>query len=267
MSCNDQRARPDREAACRECHRDTKHRVIAQHDATEVVDDVGTWWTHHALVECRGCGTISYEYSSESTEDMDFDGSLVTTRRSYPSAEKDELPEGVVVLLMTDIVDSTALTEQLGDAGFRAKADPLHKEIVDVIRFYDGKRAEGNVLGDGILGVFTSTAQGLKAAISCLSVAKKNGLRLHIGLNAGDVQRDGQTVQGGAVNTVARVTGKSAPNEILVTEAVRAMARTSTSLKFIGRGTQKLKGIIEPLALYTPRKDKAWREIVKIESW
>ena len=267
MSCNDQPAKPDRKAACRECHRDTNHRVIAQHDITEDVEDVGTWWTHHALVECRGCRTISYEYSFESTEDIDFDGSMVTTRRSYPSPEKDELPEGVVVLLMTDIVDSTALTEQLGDAAFRAKADALHKETVDVIRFYDGRPAEGNVLGEGVVAVFTSAAHALTAEICCLDRTKATGLQLHVGLHAGDVKRDGQTVHGGAVNIVARVTGKYAPDEILVTETVRALARTSITLKFTDRGTEKLKGISEPLALYTPRKDKSWREIVKIESW
>lgn len=222
-------------------------------------------WDHHALVECLGCHTISYEHSFECTEDIDRYGSLETTKRSYPSPERDELPEGVVVLLMTDIVDSVALTERLGDAGFRAKADALHEETVDVIGSYDGKAAEGTVLGDGVLAIFTSTAQALRAAIRCLRIAKANGLRLHVGLNAGDVKRGGQTVYGGAVNIVARVTGKSAPNEILVTETVRALARTSISLKFNDRGTEKFKGIREPLALYTPRKDKSWEKIARIE--
>ncbi len=259
MSCKNQRAGPDRKAACRECHRDTYHRVIAQHDESESDEDVGIQWGHHALLECLGCSSISYEYSFEFTDNIDRDGSLYTTRKSYPSPE-DALPEGLVVVLMTDIVNSTPLTEELGDAAFRAKAKRLHEATIDAIRSYHGKPAEGNVLGDGVLAVFTSTADALKAAISCLHGAKASGLQLHVGLNAGDVMREGQTVYGGPVNIAARVTSMSKPDEILVTETVRALARTSISLEFDERGTQKLKGIEEPVNLYTPRKDK-WQKI------
>lgn len=259
MSCEGQSAGPDRKAACRECRRYTNHRVIAQHDDTQD-DDSGTVWNHHALLQCRGCGTFSYEYSYEFSDDIDERGELYTTRHSYPSRD-DDLPEGLVVVLMTDIVNSTELTDELGDVAFRARADKLHDRLVENIRFYKGKPAEGNVLGDGVLAVFTSAASALACAVECVEIARQCKLQLHVGAHAGDVLKRGQTVYGGTVNITARVTTKSHPDEVLVTDTIRALARTSTaSLQFEPRGTETLKGIREPLELYAVTGEEAWQK-------
>ena len=258
MSCEGHDARPDRRASCRECRRDTNHRVVAQHDGTDS-DDFGIVWNHHSLLQCRGCGTFSYEYSYEFSDNLDQQGNLYTTRHSYPSRD-DELPEGLVVVLMTDIVNSTELTEQLGDTAFRARADKLHDKLLENIRFYRGKWAEGNVLGDGVLAVFTSAAYALACAIECVDIAHQCELSLHVGLHAGDVLKRGQTVYGGTVNITARITASSNPDEVLVTDTIRALARTSTaSLRFDPRGAEILKGISEPLQLYAVTADEMWR--------
>ncbi|TET98672.1 MAG: hypothetical protein E3J29_03445, partial [Dehalococcoidia bacterium] len=67
-----------------------------------------------------------------------------------------EPPEGMAVLLFADIAESTALTEQLGDSAFRAKARELDTSLRSVIRESGGTPVEGKVLGDGVLAVFTS---------------------------------------------------------------------------------------------------------------
>ena len=53
--------------------------------------------------------------------------------RATPAAPP-ELPTGTAVILFADIVDSTALTEQLGDAAFRAKARELDTSLRGIIR-------------------------------------------------------------------------------------------------------------------------------------
>jgi pimeloyl-ACP methyl ester carboxylesterase len=70
-----------------------------------------------------------------------------------------ELPEGMAVLLFADIAESTALTEQLGDSAFRAKARELDTSLRSVINESGGTPVEGKVLGDGVLAVFTSARQ------------------------------------------------------------------------------------------------------------
>jgi class 3 adenylate cyclase len=162
-----------------------------------------------------------------------------------------ELPSGTAIILFADIVDSTALTERLGDAAFRAKARGLDGALRAVIRENAGTPIEGKLLGDGVLAVFTSVRQAIEAALACGAAGSHAGLPLHLGLHAGDVIResdpDGRSnVYGGAVNIASRIAGLSAPGEVLVWDTVRGLARTSAGVTFEDRGERELKGVGEP---------------------
>jgi class 3 adenylate cyclase len=154
-----------------------------------------------------------------------------------------ELPEGMAVLLFADIAESTALTEQLGDAAFRAKARELDTSLRSVIRDSGGTPVEGKVLGDGVLAVFTSARQAIDCALRCEAAGEPLGLQLHLGIHAGDVIREGNNVYGGAVNIAARIAAASEPGEVLVSQTVRDLARTSAGVTFDDRGQRKLKGV------------------------
>lgn len=170
-----------------------------------------------------------------------------------------ELPEGTVTILFTDIVDSTKLTEQLGDEGFRSLARRLDREVRAGISETGGVPVEGLLLGDGLMAVFTSAHQAIEGAIRAQSVAEEVGLGLHLGLHSGDVIREGNNVFGGAVNMAARVAGLAPPGEILVSETVRGLARTSASVGFAERGSHSLKGVKGAQDLYAvlPTVDRA----------
>ncbi len=159
------------------------------------------------------------------------------------SATATELPEGMAVLLFADIAESTALTEQLGDSAFRAKARELDTSLRSVIRQSGGTPVEGKVLGDGVLAVFTSARQAIDCALRCEAASEPLGLQLHLGIHAGDVIREGDNVYGGAVNIAARIATASAPGEVLVSDTVRSLARTSAGVTFDDRGQRKLKGV------------------------
>ncbi len=169
------------------------------------------------------------------------------------AAAKAELPEGVAVLLFADIVESTSLTEQLGDAAFRAKARELDTSLRKVIRESGGTPVEGKVLGDGVLAVFTSARQAIECALRCNAASDSVGLRLHLGIHAGDVIREGNNVYGGAVNIAARIAAASAPGEVLVSDTVRGLARTSAGVAFDDRGERSLKGVGEAQRLFAVR--------------
>ncbi len=171
---------------------------------------------------------------------------------------KTELPEGMAVILFADIVESTALTEEMGDAAFRAKARDLDTALRAIIREAGGTPVEGKVLGDGVLAVFTSARQAIECALHCGVAGDSVDLRLHLGIHAGDVIReedpDGRAnVYGGAVNIAARIAGASAPGEVLVSDTVRGLARTSAGVSFEDRGEQTLKGIADPQRLFAVR--------------
>ena len=164
------------------------------------------------------------------------------------------LASGTAVILFTDIVDSTALTERLGDAGFRDASRLLDAGLRSAIRDAGGAAIDGKLLGDGVLATFPSAAQAIDGARRCLALSAASELALHIGLHAGDVIREENNVFGGAVNIASRICGLSAPGEILVSDVVRGMARSSAGVAFDDRGAQEMKGVGEPVRVYAVRE-------------
>jgi adenylate cyclase len=166
----------------------------------------------------------------------------------------------MTAILFADIVDSTSLTERLGDGAFRAKARELDAALRTVISEHAGTAIEGKLLGDGVLAVFTSARQAIEAALACGRSGADAGLPLHLGLHAGDVIResdpDGRSnVYGGAVNIAARISGLAAAGEVLVSETVRSLARTSAGVRFEDRGEQTLKGVGEAVRVWAVRSE------------
>ena len=159
-------------------------------------------------------------------------------------------PSGTAVILFTDIVDSTALTERLGDARFREASRALDERLRAAIREGGGTPIEGKVLGDGVMASFSSAREAIAVALRCAELSAESELGLHIGLHAGDVIHEADNVFGGTVNIASRICGLSAPGEVLVSDVVRGMARSSAGVTFIDRGDHDMKGIGEPVRLY-----------------
>ena len=160
---------------------------------------------------------------------------------------------GTAVILFTDIVSSTELTEHMGDARFRDASRALDVGLRAAIRDAGGADIDGKLLGDGVLATFPSAAQAIDGARRCLALSAASELGLHIGLHAGDVIREDNNVYGGAVNIASRICGLSAPGEILVSDVVRGMARSSAGVEFEDRGEQEMKGVGERVRLYAVR--------------
>jgi class 3 adenylate cyclase len=150
------------------------------------------------------------------------------------------------VILFTDIADSTALTERLGDAAYRAKAAEFERTMREAVRDCSGEDIPGITLGDGVLAVFSSGTNAIECAVRAHKCARDAGFRLHVGVHAGDVLRTETTVYGGAVNIAARVCDAAPPGETLVSDTVRSLARTSASVQFVDRGLHQFKGVSDP---------------------
>jgi class 3 adenylate cyclase/pimeloyl-ACP methyl ester carboxylesterase len=154
------------------------------------------------------------------------------------------------IVLFADIVDSTGLTERMGDAAFRAKARDLDVELRRIIAEAGGTTIDAKTLGDGILATFAAASQAIDAALRSGVAGAEGGLPFHIGLHAGDVIREAGNVFGGAVNIAARISALSAPGEVLVSDIVRGLARTSAGVTFKDRGEYTLKGVADAVRLY-----------------
>ena len=55
---------------------------------------------------------------------------------------------------------------------------------------------------------------------------------------------------GGAVNIAARISSESEAGEVLVSQTVRDLARTSAGVSFEDRGKRELKGVGEPVRVF-----------------
>jgi class 3 adenylate cyclase len=164
-------------------------------------------------------------------------------------------PSSTAIILFADIVASTALTEQLGDAAFRAKARDLDTSLRAIIAEAGGATIDAKTLGDGVLATFPAASQAIDAALRCGAAGETQGLPLHLGLHAGDVIREQNNVFGGAVNIASRISALSAPGEVLVSDTVRSLARTSAGVTFEDRGEHALKGVADPQRVYAVRED------------
>jgi class 3 adenylate cyclase/alpha-beta hydrolase superfamily lysophospholipase len=193
------------------------------------------------------------------TVTSDYVGTVTDFLGGPSTGVHSDLPSGTAIILFADIVDSTALTEQLGDATFRAQARALDVSLRALIRECAGTPVEGPTLGDGVLAVFTSAREAIEAALACARAGNDVGLPLHLGLHAGDVMREEDpagraNVYGGAVNLASRISGLSAPGEVLVSRTVADLARTSAAVTFEDRGEHVLKGVGEPVRLCVVRE-------------
>jgi class 3 adenylate cyclase len=168
-------------------------------------------------------------------------------------ASPERAPGSSAIILFLDIADSTALTERMGDAAFRAASSALDARLRTAIREVGGTPVEGKVMGDGVMATFASAREAIDAALRCNALSEESELRLHIGLHAGDVIREPGHLYGGAVNIAARICDASAPGEVLVSDVVRGMARTSAGVKFEDRGEREMKGVGEPVRVYAVR--------------
>ena len=171
--------------------------------------------------------------------------------RARPTAKA----SGMTAILFLDIADSTALTTKLGDAAYREKERELDTSLRSAITGAGGTPLKGKLLGDGILSVYKSAKDAISAALRCRDLGNQADLPLHLGIHAGDVIHEENDVRGGAVQLASRVQSKAAPGEILVSDTVRSLARTSAGVAFDDRGEHELKGIAEPQRLFAVRTE------------
>ena len=114
--------------------------------------------------------------------------------------------------------------------------------------------AEIKTEGDSFYVVFDAASTALDCAIAILKRAKARAdgrLRIGIGLHAGEtVAYDDQFV-GSAVNIASRLAGKAGAGELLISDTLRGIVRTSRSIPMTERGALELKGVTEPIRAWT----------------
>jgi class 3 adenylate cyclase len=154
------------------------------------------------------------------------------------------------VILFTDVVDSTRLTEELGAIRYRALARRVEETVTISATAHGGSIVSGINLGDGFIALFPTVQPAIAAAQQCVREGGPSGLRLHLALHIGEIIIDGPRIYGGPVNYAARLCDLTGPDEILVSNVIRERAASVPGVAFVDRGHYALKGIAGRQQLY-----------------
>jgi class 3 adenylate cyclase len=165
-----------------------------------------------------------------------------------PSLAGATAPDGTVTILFTDIENSTALNERLGD---RRWLDVLraHNSIVrDCIGEHGGSEVKSQ--GDGFMIAYPSARRGLECAVDMQrNIARLadadpgERLRVRIGLHTGEAIREGDDFYGRSVTLAARLGEEAEGGEILISSIVRELVGSSAEVPFEDAGDLQLKGL------------------------
>ena len=156
-------------------------------------------------------------------------------------------------ILFTDIVESTSLTQRLGDAGAMAMVR-THDEIVrGSLERHQGSEVKHT--GDGLMAAFPSVVSAIKCAVDIQRlIAEVEGsggmpVRIRIGMAAGEPVTERNDLFGATVQLAARLCSRADPGGILVASAVHDLA-LGKGFAFRNRGRLRLKGFDSPMAAF-----------------
>jgi WD40 repeat protein/class 3 adenylate cyclase len=180
---------------------------------------------------------------------------------------------GLVTLLFTDLVGSTALKQQVGDRRGTALLQQYREVVRATLQRFAGGE-ESNTAGDSFLILFPSPSDAVKFALVLqarlrqLSAESGVALQDRVGIHIGEVvieepsgDQKPREVYGMQVDACARVMALAQAGQVLLTRAAFDNARQALkgedieglggadTLCWLNHGLYRLKGIEEPLEI------------------
>ena len=160
----------------------------------------------------------------------------------------------MVVVLMTDLVGSTAMADRVGPEA----AEQLRTEHFGLLRGALERTSGREVksLGDGLMAVFSGAAQSLACAVAMQQAVEEHNRRaqeklgVRIGVSVGDATTEDGDYFGEPVVESARLCAHAEGGKIIVNALVRQLAGSRDGHSFKSLGGLNLKGISAPVQAY-----------------
>lgn len=161
-------------------------------------------------------------------------------------------PDGNVVIMFSDIEESTALNERIGDRSFVKVIEAHDRQVRRLVKANDGHVVKSQ--GDGFMVAFADPAAAVRCGVAMQQAlardAKKlrhNSIRVRIGIHMGKSVRRGDDLFGRNVAMAARVASQADGGEVLVSAPVR---QAVADRDFDGGRDAELKGFAGTHRLY-----------------
>ena len=138
-----------------------------------------------------------------------------------------------------------------------ARLKALRRELADPkIKEHRGRIVK--TTGDGLLIEFASVVDAVRCAVEVQrEMAERNAdvpsdrrIEFRMGINLGDIMKDGLDIYGDGVNVAARLEALAEPGGICVSRVVRDQVRDKLTFSFEDMGEQQVKNIARPVRVH-----------------
>jgi class 3 adenylate cyclase len=160
--------------------------------------------------------------------------------RALHAALNEPGARSLATVLFTDIVDSTARLQLIGDAAWRDLVATHNARLREQLNVFRGR--EVKTTGDGLLAVFDSPTRAAQCAVEMTRSIRAIDLEIRVGLHTGEIELVGDDVRGIAVHTAARVLALAGPGEVLVSSTTSGLLEGS-GMVLNDAGVHELKGL------------------------
>jgi len=143
-------------------------------------------------------------------------------------------------IVFTDVVDSTATAERLGDKRWRALISAMSEQFQHQADRHRGRLVK--TTGDGVIALFDSSERAVRFAEAAIASARELGLGLRAAVHTGEVELSSGDVRGLAVHMTSRILALAGDGEVLLSASTHELLSDST-FAFEDRGEHELKGI------------------------
>ena len=163
-----------------------------------------------------------------------------------PGGGADARDSGIRTILFTDMVESTALTQSMGDEAAMLLLDVHNTVVRNALDNLGGREVKHT--GDGIMASFVSAAGAVRCAIQIQRELQKHAqanpdrpLKVRVGAAAGEPVEQHNDLFGSTVQLAARLCAHAQPAQILVSNAIPDLC-IGKGLLFEDVGEVRLKG-------------------------
>lgn len=159
----------------------------------------------------------------------------------------DDLPEGVVTFLLTDIEGSTSLLSALGET-YAAVLTQVRTHIRESVLEAGGRQVEARA--DEFVAVFEGPIEAVRAAVEMQrSMAKHkwpgaHDVRIRVGLHTGEIMLTESGYVGLTVHTAARIMSAAHGGQVLVSDNTASLCGSiGDKITFTSLGSYQLRGL------------------------
>lgn len=189
-------------------------------------------------------------------QNADIDGLKRTFEEAFGISDALKVGLGGKVqvgILFTDIVDSTRLTSEIGDAAAQSVIDHHEEVVLDMCRRFGGRKVKH--LGDGLMLSFANKERMVACAVAVIDMMKGLANRpevpsykIRCGGHFGEAIHKEDDFFGSTVQLAARISAKAGDNEACFSTMLFDRDLPTYAL-FADRGAVELKGVSQQVAL------------------